>query len=477
MMSLEAENAQLKQEIAELRKALNEALETIKDLRAQLGQNSRNSNWPSSRDKGKKRRSSTSLRKKSEKPAGGQPGHEGHTLEFSAAPNRVERHRPERCMYCQSELGAEQAAESVQRRQVVDLPPIEVEVVEHQVETVVCGCCGRETSADFPEGITQPVQYGPRLKGLSVYLKHVQLIPYERTRALLHDLLGVKLSPGTLENFVAGAARRLQPVMKRVKEALVKSHVVHFDESGFYIGGARQWLHSASSRSLTYYAPHQARGQKATKAIGILPRLEGVAHHDHWSAYWQYTQCEHALCNAHLLRELNAIQEQGNQPWAAQLKRFLLVAKRVVDAARQRGEKALAPPKLAQVERIFDRLTSAALRAHPPPAGGWPRGKRGRPKKTKARNLAERLENFRFAILAFVYDFNVPFDNNLAERDIRMLKVQQKISGCFRSTQGAIDFCSIRSYISCLRKQQLDIWAGLNSLFSGQLIEPDYTPV
>jgi transposase len=365
----------------------------------------------------------------------------------------------------------------VQRRQVVDLPPIQVEVVEHQVETVVCHCCGRETSGSFPEGVTQPVQYGPQLKGLSVYLKHVQLIPYERTRTLLCDLLGVQLSPGTLENFVAGAARRLQPVMKRVKEALVNSHVVHFDESGFYIGGLRQWLHSASSRSLTYYAPHSARGQKATNAIGILSRFAGVAHHDHWSAYWQYTQCEHALCNAHLLRELNAMHEQGNQPWASQLKRFLLVAKRVVDAARQRGANRLSPPKLAQVERIFDRLTSAALRANPPPAGGWPQGKRGRPKKTKARNLAERLENFRFAILAFVYDFNVPFDNNLAERDIRMLKVQQKISGCFRSTQGANDFCTIRSYISCLRKQQRDIWAGLNSIFSGQLIEPDYTPV
>ena len=171
------------------------------------------------------------------------------------------------------------------------------------------------------------------------------------------------------------------------------------------------------------------------------------------------------------------MQEQGNQPWASHLKRFLLVTKRVVDATRQSGDPALSTPKLAQVERIFDRLISAALAANPPPVGGWPRGKRGRPKKTKARNLAERLENFRFAILAFAYDFNVPFDNNLAERDIRMLKVQQKISGCFRSTQGAKDFCAIRSYISCLRKQHLNLWSGLNSIFSDQLIEPDYTPV
>jgi transposase len=477
MMSLEAENGQLKQEIAELRKALNEALETIKELRAQLGQNSRNSNWPSSRDKGKKRRSSKSLRSKSEKSAGGQPGHEGHTLEFSAVPDRVESHRPQRCIHCQSELAPEQSVTSVQRRQVVDLPPLQVQVVEHQVETVVCRCCGGESRGVFPEGVTQPVQYGPRLKGLSVYLKHVQLIPYERTRALLQDLFGVQLSPGTLENFVAGAARRLQPVMKQVKKALVHSPVVHFDESGFYIGGTRQWLHSASSRSLTYYAPHPARGKQATETIGILPDFTGTAHHDHWSAYWQYTQCEHALCNAHLLRELNALQEQGDQPWTAHFKRFLLATKRVVEAARQRGDQTLSTPKLAQVERLFDRLTTAALTANPPPAGGWPQGKRGRPKKTKARNLAERLETFRFAMLAFVYDFNVPFDNNLAERDIRMLKVQQKISGCFRSPQGAKDFCAIRSYISCLRKQQLDLWSGLNSIFSGQLIEPDYTPV
>ena len=477
MTNHEAEIVRLRQEVADLRKALDEALETIKELKAQLGQHSQNSHWPSSRDKGKKRQRTKSLRTKSEKPAGGQAGHEGHTLEFSASPDRVEHHRPQRCAHCQTAFEAALPAQSVQRRQVIDIPPMQMEVVEHQVEHVICPCCGGETSGAFPEEVTNPVQYGPKIKGLSVYLKNVQLIPYERTREMLGDLFGIQLSPGTLQNFMSSAASRLQPVMNRLKEALLNAHVLHFDESGFYIEGGRQWLHTASSESLTYYAPHASRGRKATEAMDILPRFKGTAHHDHWSTYWTYRQCRHALCNAHLLRDLNAVAEQGNQPWASRLKHFLLAAKSTVQRARQSGREALPPDKLAQVERIFQRLTTAALAANPPPPGGWPKGKRGRPKKTKARNLAERLHTYPTAILAFVYDFKVPFDNNLAERDIRMLKVQQKISGCFRSLQGAKDFCTIRSYTSSLRKQKLHVWNGLNSLFLGQLIEPDYTPV
>jgi transposase len=179
----------------------------------------------------------------------------------------------------------------------------------------------------------------------------------------------------------------------------------------------------------------------------------------------------------HHLRELNAITEQVNQSWALRFKRFLFAAKTVVDQARQQGQPSLPPHKLAQIERLYHRLTAAALQANPPPPDGWPQAKRGRPKKTKARNFAERLDKHRRAVLAFVYDFKVPFDNNLAERDIRMLKVQQKISGSFRSSEGADAFCTLRSYISSLRKQGISIWLALNSIFTGQLIQPSYSPV
>jgi len=476
MINNHDEIERLKREIVELRKALEEAQETIKELRSQLAQNSGNSHWPSSRDKGKKRRNK-SLRQKSAKKAGGQAGHEGRTLEFSAEPDRIESHRPERCANCQAPLDASHRLPGTERRQVIDIPPLQLEVVEHQVETVVCDCCGHLTTGVFPSDVTNPVQYGPRIKALTVYLKHEHFVPYQRTHDLLCDLFGASISPGTLENMVHQAAQRLQPVAEKIKTALLTEKVVHFDESGFYIGGERQWLHSAGSRRWTFYAPHRLRGRKATDAIDILPRFHGVAQHDHWAAYWQYEQCDHALCNAHLLRDLNAIEEDGNQPWATRFKHLLLAAKAVVATARNNNDLSLSPDKLAQVERIYHRLVTAALAANPPPPGGWPKGQRGRPRKTKARNLAERLDRYRRQILAFVYDFNVPFDNNLAERDIRMLKVQQKVSGCFRSSVGAVAFCTIRSYTSSLRKQGLDVWSALNSIFLGPLIEPAYPPV
>lgn len=476
-MDLQVENEQLKKENRELRQTLAEALERIKQLEAQLGQNSRNSNWPSSRDKGrKKKRQQHNLRPKSNKQPGGQPGHEGHTLEFSESPNKVVIHQPEKCEHCQQILTTEQEVVEIKRRQVIDLPPLEVEVTEHQVKSVICASCGQTSAGQFPEGVTQVVQYGPGLKALAVYLKGEQLLPYGRSQQLLADLFGLAITQGSLENFITAAASQVEMVNQKIKAALVAAEVVHYDESGFYIGGQRQWLHSASTTRLTYYAPHPARGIKALEAIDILPQFTGVALHDNWSAYWHYDQCDHALCNVHHLRELNAIAESFSQPWASRFKVFLLGTKAAVDQAKATGQSFLAPAKLAQIERLYTKLVAAALKANPPPSDGWPKGARGRPKKSKPRNLAERFALRRDAILAFVYDFKVPFDNNLAERDIRMLKVQQKISGCFRSVQGAQAFCAIRSYISTIRKQHLSVWLALNSLFSHSILEPAYLP-
>ena len=272
------------------------------------------------------------------------------------------------------------------------------------------------------------------------------------------------------------AATKVTPIIDQIKAGLGAAQVVHYDESGFYIGGQRQWLHSASTVSLTYYDPHPSRGNKALKAIGIMPHFGGVAVHDNWSAYWHYDQCQHALCNVHHLRELNAIEENFSQAWATRFKVFLLSAKAAVEQAKSTGKLTLPQAKLDQINRLYTKLVTAALRANPPPPGGWPQGSRGRPKKTKPRNLAERFELRRNAVLAFVFDFKVPFDNNLAERDIRMLKVQQKISGCFRSTLGAQTFCAIRSYISTIRKQGFSVWLALNSLFSGPVLQPAYSP-
>lgn len=475
-MDLQRENEQLKQEIKELRQMLKIALERIKQLEAQLGQNSRNSNWPSSRDKGHQKKRKQNLRQKSDKKTGGQPRHKGHSLEFSQEPDKIERHRPEVCQHCNQRFADEQPAVGLKRRQVIDLPPLEVAVTEHQAERLVCHACGQASEGQFPESVSQLVQYGPRVKSLAVYLKSQQLLPYGRAQQFLADLFGLSVVQGSLENFMNAAATKVTPIIDRIKAGLVAAQVAHYDESGFYIGGQRQWLHSASTVSLTYYAPHPSRGNKALKAIGIMPHFGGVAVHDNWSAYWHYDQCQHALCNVHHLRELNAIEENFSQAWATRFKVFLLSAKAAVEQAKSTGKLTLPQAKLDQINRLYTKLVTAALRANPPPPDGWPQGSRGRPKKTKPRNLAERFELRRNAVLAFVFDFKVPFDNNLAERDIRMLKVQQKISGCFRSTLGAQTFCAIRSYISTIRKQGFSVWLALNSLFSGPVLQPAYSP-
>ncbi len=476
-MDLEKEVKQLKQENIELREALKGAERRIEELLAQLSQNSRNSNWPSSRDKSRKKRRTKSQRAKSDKKVGGQKGHQGHTLELSEEPDRVEIHRPEVCQHCQEPFTENQPPEAVEKRQVYDLPPLRMEIEEHQAESLSCPHCGQSSQGEFPGGVSQRTQYGPGLGQLAVYLKAEQFIPYGRSRQMLADLFGLHLSPGTLQNMVAKAAKRLEPVVEGIKEALIISEVVHFDESGFYIGGKRHWLHSASTDTLTYYFPHSRRGRQATEAMGILPNFEGTAVHDNWPTYWHYRQSQHSLCNSHHLRELTAVVENDNQMWAERLKWLLLSAKQTVEQARLAGLSALPPAKVAQVERLYTKLMAAALLANPPPAQGWPRGKRGRVKKTKARNLAERLDKRRQQTLGFVYDFKVPFDNNLAERDIRMLKVQQKISGCFRAQAGAEAFCSIRAYISTIRKQGLSVWSALGSVFADDVLLPDLTPV
>lgn len=476
-MDYQQENELLKQRIQELEAALQAAQQQIAELTALLKQNSRNSHWPSSRDKSRKKKRTKSLRRKSDKKPGGQKGHQGHTLKMSDTPDVVTVHRPRTCQHCQQPFSSAQGAVAVDKRQVRDLPPLQIVVTEHQAETLCCRHCRQLSQGTFPPDVVAPVQYGPGIQQLAIYLKNEQYIPYDRSRQFLADLFDLHLSPGTLQNIVARAARRLRPIVTQIKTALIAGHTLHCDESGFYIGGERHWLHVAATKTLTCYYPHRRRGSQATDAMGILPYFQGTAIHDFWSAYRHYQACHHGLCNVHHLRDLTAVAENGNQAWATRFQWFLLSAKQAVDQARLTGATALPVVKVVQIERIYDQLIAVALQANSPPPGGWPRGKRGRPKKTKPCNLAERLDKHRHEVLAFVYDFKVPFDNNLAERDIRMLKVQQKISGCFRSQAGAKDFCTIRSYLSTIRKQGLNVWSALGSVLSGNILMPDLTPV
>ena len=473
---LRQENQELRDLLKQVTERLTAAEQTIKQLRQQLGQNSQNSNWPSSRDKSRQKPKPKSLRPKTERKAGGQEGHEGHTLAVNPEPDVIETHRPLNCVRCQSPLAADITASDIAKRQVLDLPPLRFVTIEHQVETVLCPCCGAATTAEFPADVTNPVQYGPQVKQLAVYLHTEQFIPYERERQLLADLFELPISGGTLQNFVTTAAATVEPALQAIKEALIQAEVAHADETGFYVNGQRCWLHTVSTDEMTYYEPHAKRGQQATDAIGILPEFTGTLVHDAWATYFKYQLLLHALCNAHHLRDLTAVVENDQQSWAVLMIACLLAAKERVATARQAGETELPADDLARIHQLYDAIVWLGLEENPLPDAQPPPGKRGRRKKTKARNLVERFDQHKAAVLRFVHDFKVPFDNNLAERDIRMMKVQQKISGCFRSWEGAQQFCRLRSYISTIRKQGLNVWEALGTLFNGDVLMPQLTP-
>jgi len=474
---LKQENQRLKRENQQLGERLAVAEAKIKQLVELLNQNSHNSNWPSSRDKSRKKAKPKSSRAKTGRKAGGQSGHKGYTLKFNPKPDVIKVHRPNQCAHCQALLTEDIAASEVTKRQVVDLPPLHFITTEHQAETVICPCCGETTTAAFPDGVTNPVQYGSQVKRLAVYLRNEQFIPYERSRQLLADLFGLPISPGSLQNFVRQAARQVAPVTEAIKKAVSQADVGHADETGFYINGKRHWLHTFSTRNLSYFAPHERRGRVAVDDIGILPQFAGIVAHDAWATYFLYKRATHALCNAHHLRDLTALVENDGQQWAEWMLKFLLATKQLVDERYHNGYMALPPDQVERIHQLYDVIIESGLAENPLPEANSPPGKRGKRKKTKARNLVERFKKHKDAVLRFVHDFKVPFDNNLAERDIRMMKVQQKISGCFRSQEGAEEFCRLRSYTSTLRKQGLNVWEALGTLFDGDVLVPDLTPV
>lgn len=446
---LEAENAALRVE--------NE------ELRGRLGTDSHNSSKPPSSDGPGSKPHPKSRRERSGRKSGGQPGHVGQTLRQVETPDVIAVHPPIECRGCGQRLD-EAAVVRRERRQVLDLPPVRVQVTEHQAETRRCGSCGVETSGPFPVGVDAPVQYGARVATVAVYLNQEQLLPEERTCRVLAEVFDCPISEATLERAVGTCHAELAAVEAAIKQGVTEAEVAHFDETGARVGGKRFWLHVASTARLTFYATHPKRGREAMDALGVLPAFRGRAIHDGLTSYGQYQDCTHALCNAHHLRELTFVEEQLKQAWATDLKTLLLEIKQAVDEARERGLVAVPAGANADFLTRYDAILADGARANPPPA---PTGKRGRPKRGKAGSLVDRLRTHKAETLAFLEDFTVPFDNNQAERDIRMTKVRQKISGGFRTTTGANRFSRIRGYISTLRKQGIPIFAALANALSG----------
>ena len=440
------------------------ALENVvKALESRLAQNSKNSSKPPSTDPLENKLPPMSLRKKTGKKPGGQKGHRGTTLQQVDSPDETQEHRPETCPNCQTDL-QQVKAEGYILRQVFEMPDPRVLVTEHRAVQVVCPCCVNQAQGVFPQGVNQPVQYGPRLLGFATYLHTQHLVPFVRVAQIVTEITGATFSPGSLQNALRVAYQRLEGFETQVNEALREAPILHVDETSSRVSGRRYWFHVRSTDRLTYLFCHAHRGRAA---IADLLSYQGRLVSDFFSNYVTLA-CEHQFCMAHICRELVGVFEQTGQEWAKELKEHLEECNAACHRARERGSPKLWNARL--LGETFDALVLEGMRLNPLPIPES--GKRAR--RSKARALLDRLFEYREECLAFLFDLTLPFTNNQAERDIRMLKVKGKISGGFRRLEGAIWFCRTRSYLQTCGKQGLSRLECLRSIFAGRLFFPSF---
>lgn len=431
----------------------------IKELEGMLNKNSGNSHKPPSSDGYKKQVQNN--REKSQRKVGGQIGHTGKTLQMVENPDKVIEHKVECCDHCGMNL-QNIAATKFYRRQVHDLPPVKIEVTEHRIELKQCGVCGKQTIADCD--VPASIQYGERVISMGVYLNQYQMLPFERTRETMEDLFECSISAEILQQSNELCYDNLEEkVENEIKEHMMESTVMHNDETGIRCEGTTKWIHSYSTQSHTYYAIDDKRGKEAMDRINILPQFTGNTVHDRWASYEKYAQCQHSYCNAHLLRDIKG-EEENNKSWSVTMKAILL------DAYALSQKEHISTDSISAIEKRYDRIVKKAIKQEPIPESAL--HKRGRKAKSKSLNLLECFRDKKKEVLRFLHDKTIPFDNNLAERDLRMIKLKQKISGCFRTRKGADMFCRIRSYISTVKKQEKRIWDALQITMKSTPLQP-----
>jgi transposase len=467
------QNAQLQALVQSLTVQLASQQKLILELQARLGKNSTNSSKPPSSDglaKPAPKPAPKSLRIAGQRPIGAPTGHEGNTLRQSQAVDEVTQHfGPAQCRVCSSLLVNHDVNE---RRQVLELPTLRAQVIEHQSMRSVC-TCGAVHVGVFPAEVTAPVQYGARLKAVCVNLNQQQFVPLARTCEVMLDTFGVAVSETSVLAFTHEAAQVLEPVYKQIAQAVQAAPVVCADETGIRIQGKLAWLHCAVTPTLSYLEHHPQRGMLAMEKIGILGKVKGTLVHDGLQSYKQL-ECAHSLCNAHHLRELVYVHDSLNEKvfdgWAQGMMDLLLQGKKEVDALGG----PLPPERLQWFDRQWLTLLDRGDRFNPrQEPEGAPKGKRGKHKQSTQFNLLARLRQYKDDVWRFASQAGVPFTNNLAEQALRMSKVRQKVSGCFRTNEGAKTFFAIRSYLQTMRKQRINLFDCLVSVFNGQPIAPD----
>jgi transposase len=431
----------------------------VEGLAAQVKSNSRNSSKPPSSD-GPAKPAPKSLRGKSGRKPGRPKGQPGATMQLSEHPDKTVRHRPGRCGCCGKSLKGAPAT-GTERRQVIDIPAVRARTTEHQMLTLLCGC-GCETKAQAPDGVAAPVQYGPRLMGTGIYLWHGQFLSRDRACLALSEMFGCAPSPGALAAAARKTAGLVAPALKAVTEYLVSADVAHFDETGFRTAGKLAWVHSASWGKFVLVTVHAKRGKDGMKAAGVLPFFTGIAVHDAWKPYDTFENVAgHALCGAHVLRELVAVTETGtdlDKAWAQQAIDALLALGKAAEAARAAGETAIGPEILAEHQDWYRKAAAAGIALNA--------GRRGKLQQ-KRHALATRMQTRGDDYLRYARDLRIPFTNNEAEQSIRMSKLRIKVSGCMRSMAGAEEFCAIRSYLATAARHGITGLDALTRAFQG----------